>query len=82
MTTETDKIVRGKPLTFSLENDLGQLDQLHNLVKHFGILHELRKITIFETNLVLEEIFTNIIAYGHGDKTRHQVDFSLEWDAL
>ena len=43
MTTETEKIVRGKPLTFSLENDLGQLDQLHKLVKQFGILHELRK---------------------------------------
>ena len=78
MTSKADKIFRGEPLTFSLENDLAQLDQLHDLIKNFGIVHELRKKIIFETNLVLEEIFTNIIAYGHGDKNRHPVDFSLE----
>jgi serine/threonine-protein kinase RsbW len=78
MTPETNKIVRGEALSFNLENNLSELDKLHAMVKSFGLVHELQKRTIFETNLALEEIFTNIITYGHDDTNRHQVQFSLQ----
>lgn len=78
MTPDTDMIVRGEVLSFALDNNLGQLDQLHALVKTFGRVHRLGKRTTFQTNLVLEEIFTNIIAYGHGDEKLHQIHFSFE----
>jgi len=78
MTPNTERIVRGEVLSFALDNDLAKLDQLHAMAKSFGHVHELGEKTIFETNLVLEEIFTNIITYGHGDKNRHLIHFSLE----
>lgn len=78
MTPDTDKIVRGEVLSFVLDTDLTQLDQLHAILKSFGHVHELEKRTIFETNLVLEEIFTNIISYSHEDKNPHQVHFFLK----
>ena len=80
MIPDTDKIVKGEVLSFTLDNNLDQLDNLHAMTKGFGDVHGLGKRTIFETNLVLEEVFTNIIAYGHGDKNGHQVQFSLEYN--
>ena len=78
MTPENHKIVKGEILSFVLDNDLGQLDQLHAMVTSFGHVHGLDKKAVFETSLVLEEIFTNIISYGHEDKNRHQVHFFLK----
>jgi len=78
MTPDTDKIVRGKTFPFILKSDLTELDRLHSLVESFGNAHDLQKRIIFETNLVLEEIFTNIVSYGHGDKSPHQVQCSLQ----
>ena len=72
MTPENYKIIKGEILSFVLDNDLGQLDQLHAMVTSFGHVHGLEKKAVFETSLVLEEIFTNIISYGHEDKNRHQ----------
>lgn len=80
MIPDTDKIARGEVLSFTLDNNLDQLDNLHAMTKGFGDVHGLGKRTIFEMNLVLEEVFTNIIAYGHGDKNGHQVQFSLEYN--
>ena len=80
MIPDTDKIVKGEVLSFTLDNNLDQLDNLHAMTKGFGDVHGLGKGTIFETNLVLEEVFTNIIGYGHGDKNGHQVQFSLEYN--
>ena len=80
MTPETSKIVRGDIISFYLESSLSELDQLHAMIENFGLVHELQKRTIFETNLVLEEIFTNIVTYGHADTNQHQVQFSLECD--
>jgi len=80
MTPYNDRIVRGETLSFVLESNLAELDQLHAMVEGFGHVHELQKRTVFETNLVLEEIFTNIVSYGHGDNEPHQVQFYLECD--
>ena len=80
MIPDTYKIVKGEVLSFTLDNDLDKLDNLHAMIKSFGDVHELGTTATFETNLVLEEVFTNIIAYGHGDKNRHQVQFSLAYN--
>ncbi len=35
---------------------------------------------LFEINLVLDELFTNIISYGFEDKSEHQIKFTLTKD--
>jgi serine/threonine-protein kinase RsbW len=80
MTHETNNTHQGVGLSFSLACDLAELDQLHAMVETFGRVHELQKKTVFETNLVLEEIFTNIVSYGYEDKKPHKVHFFLQWD--
>lgn len=78
MTSCSDKIVKGEVLSFTLDTDLGQLDDLHEMVECFCNVHGLENKTIFEANLAFEEIFTNIVSYGHDDKKRHQVHFTFE----
>ena len=78
MTSCSDNIIQGQVLSFVLETDLDQLDNLHERVKYFCEVHCLENKTLFETNLVLEEIFANIVSYGHEDKDKHQVRFSLK----
>ena len=80
MTSGDDKITKGKPLSFVLESDLGELDRLQAMVESFGRAHELEKRTIFEMNLVMEEILTNIVSYGHDGTKLNQVYFSLQGD--
>lgn len=78
MTHESKKNTREEGLSFSLECNLTELDQLHAMVESFGRGHELQKKTVFETNLVLEEIFTNVVSYGYEDKKPHKVHFFLQ----
>ena len=78
MTSCSDKIIQGQVLSFVLETDLDQLDNLHDRVKCFCEVHCLENKTLFETNLVLEEIFATIDSYGHEDKDKHQVRFSIK----
>lgn len=78
MTREAKKSTTEGGLSFSLKCDLTELDHLHTKVESFGRANKLQKRTIFETNLVLEEIFTNIVSYAHEDNKPHEVYFSLK----
>jgi anti-sigma regulatory factor (Ser/Thr protein kinase) len=62
-----------KRLSFTLKNRLADLEKIH------GALEKLRQELGFsnkckcETNLVLEELFTNIINYAYRDDGDHEV---------
>ncbi|MEJ2638886.1 MAG: ATP-binding protein [Desulfosarcinaceae bacterium] len=68
-------------LTFKLKNKLADLEKIH------AALERLRRQLGFsnkckcETNLVLEELFTNIISYGYGDGGDHEVVLRIGIDA-
>jgi serine/threonine-protein kinase RsbW len=57
--------------SFELKSDLSELDKLcenlETLGNRFGFSNKL----IFEINLALEELFTNIISYGFKDGKEH-----------
>jgi anti-sigma regulatory factor (Ser/Thr protein kinase) len=60
-------------LTFKLKNQLADLEKinaaLERLRRQLGFSNKCK----CETNLVLEELFTNIISYGYGDSQDHEV---------
>lgn len=60
-------------LTFKLKNQLADLEKinaaLERLRRQLGFSNKCK----CETNLVLEELFTNIISYGYGDGGDHEV---------
>lgn len=67
-------------LTFKLKNQLTDLEKIN------GALESLRQKLGFsnkckcETNLVLEELFTNIISYGYRDGGDHEVLLRIRID--
>jgi len=70
----------GQEMSLEIKNDLAQLERVAQAVEEFGKTHHLPLKTIFEVNLALEEVLTNVISYGYSDDNRHliMVHFSLK----
>ena len=63
--------------SFELKSDLSELDKLCQNLEAFGEKFGLSKKLIFEINLALDELFTNIISYGFQDDKEHIVKVTL-----
>ncbi|MGD9042802.1 MAG: ATP-binding protein [Desulfobacterales bacterium] len=71
-------------VSFKLKSNLSELDALCQKLEEFGQSMGLSKKCIFEANLALDELFTNIISYGFDDKNEHtiRITISLQNDEL
>ena len=71
-------------VSFKLKSNLSELDALCQKLEKFGESMGLSKKCIFEANLALDELFTNIISYGFDDKNEHtiRITISLQNDEL
>jgi len=67
-------------ITFSLRNSLSELDHLREQVALTGQQWKLPKKTVLQINLVLDELFTNIVSYGFDDTLDHSIVISMEYD--
>ena len=67
--------------SFKLKNALTELDALFQHVERFGNLVGLPKKQIFQINLALDELFTNIVSYGYTDNKTHWIKFNLRADS-
>ncbi|MEA2114828.1 MAG: ATP-binding protein [Thermodesulfobacteriota bacterium] len=67
-------------ISFSLRNSLSELDRLSEQLRLAGQRWKLFEKTIFQINLVLDELFTNIVNYGFDDTSDHSIVISLEYD--
>ena len=66
-----------KEYSFELKSDLSELDTLCQHLETFGQKIGLSKKFIFEVNLVLDELFTNIISYGFDDDSEHIIKVTM-----
>jgi anti-sigma regulatory factor (Ser/Thr protein kinase) len=66
-----------KPYSFKLKSDLAELDKLSRHVQQFGNAIGLSKKFLFEINLALDELFTNIISYGFKDDRDHLIEITM-----
>ena len=62
---------------FELKSKLSELNALCRHLEDCGDVMELPPKCLFEINLGLDELFTNIISYGFEDESEHQIKFSL-----
>jgi len=65
---------------FELKSKLSELKALFRHLEDCGNVLELPQKCLFEINLGLDELFTNIISYGFRDELEHQIKFSLAKD--
>jgi serine/threonine-protein kinase RsbW len=63
--------------SFELTNDLSELDRLCQCCEEVGDSIGMTKKAVFEMNLSLEELFTNIISYGFKDGKEHLIKIRL-----
>jgi serine/threonine-protein kinase RsbW len=66
-----------KEYSFELKSNLSELDNLCRHLETFGQKTGLSKKFIFEVNLVLDELFTNIISYGFDDGCEHVIKVTI-----
>lgn len=64
-------------VSFKLKSKLSELDKLCQHLEQFGDSIGLSPKSIFEANLALDELFTNIISYGFKDKKEHTIDITI-----
>jgi anti-sigma regulatory factor (Ser/Thr protein kinase) len=66
--------------SFQLKNSLSELEALEEKLNRFSKQLGLTNRCFCEINLVLEELFSNIISYGYTDDAEHWIRFTLSHD--
>lgn len=66
-----------KSYSFKLKSDLTELENLSRHVEAFGRSIGLSKKFLFEINLALDELFTNIISYAYQDDSDHIIEITI-----
>jgi serine/threonine-protein kinase RsbW len=66
-----------KKYSFELKSSLGELDNLCLNLETLGEKIGLSKKLVFEINLALDELFTNIISYGFSDEEEHTIKVTI-----
>lgn len=56
-----------------LSNNLSEIAKLRGELENFGQKCSLSPKTLFELNLILEELLANVISYAYGDNQRHEI---------
>jgi serine/threonine-protein kinase RsbW len=63
--------------TFVISNRLQEIPLLAERIDAFAALHEIEPATIFQVNLVIDELLTNVISYGYPQNGDHQIEITL-----
>ena len=66
--------------SFKLKNNISELDKLGRKLIDFGNGIGLSKKCIFQINLALDELFTNIVSYGFPDEGLQWISIALTHD--
>ena len=69
-----------KAYAFELKNDQSELDRLCEKCEELGRSIGLSDKSVFEINLALDELFTNIISYGFKDQKEHSIKIEISVD--
>jgi serine/threonine-protein kinase RsbW len=64
-------------MEIQVRNDVAELGRLNEFLTAFWTSNQLPKDAMFDLNLVLEEIFTNVVFHGYRDGGEHAVYVGL-----
>jgi serine/threonine-protein kinase RsbW len=70
-------VMTGGKVSFELRNSLSELDKVRRSLEEFGESLGLSKKCIFQINLAMEEVFSNIVSYGYTDNAEHWVTVTI-----
>ena len=64
-------------MSILFKNELAEIGRLGQVVEEFAELHHLPPNLVFQFNVALEEILTNVISYGYEDSGEHEIMIRL-----
>jgi anti-sigma regulatory factor (Ser/Thr protein kinase) len=67
-------------LSITIPNRLAEIEKAARLIETFGETHGLPPEVVFNFNLALDEILTNIISYAYDDEADHRVKVHVTLD--
>lgn len=67
--------------SISLKNNISEVARLAEFIETLCEKNKLKSSSIFEINLVLEEIFVNIIMHGFNDTKQHLIEICISIDS-
>jgi anti-sigma regulatory factor (Ser/Thr protein kinase) len=68
---------RRQQTRFMLSSSLSELERLHTTLEQLKSDWQLPDTFTLQLNLVLDELFTNVVSYGFDNEPDQSVDFSL-----
>ena len=71
--------MNGGKISFEFRSSLSELDKLHRNLEELGKSIGMSKKAIFQIDLAIEEVLSNIILYGYTDKAEHWIKITI-WD--
>ena len=66
-------------VTVSFKNQLSEIERLGQLVTEFAERHQWSPRILFEMNVALEELLTNVISYAYDDNQEHEITLRLSF---
>jgi len=73
-------VMGNQTFSFTLKNDIAELKILCQQLESIGGALGLPQRFVFEINLALDELFTNIISYGFDDRSEHAIQVCIAAD--
>ena len=64
----------------TVPNHLEEIRTIEQLLAEFSEQHDLPPDVLFQIQLSLEEIFTNVVSYGYNDNEKHDVEIIISKD--
>ena len=65
-------------ISFTLKNDLSELESLTVYLETVAAKWHLAQTTVLQLNLILDELFTNIVTHGFKDDLEHDIAIHME----
>lgn len=62
----------------NLRNRIDELPRLERWLREFAERHGIAERDLYAVNLVLEELFANVLAHGHDDEGEHEIVIRLK----
>lgn len=62
----------------SLRNRIDELPRLERWLREFAERHGMAERDLYAVNLVLEELFANVLEHGHDDPDEHEIVIRLQ----
>lgn len=70
----------GRNVLVTLKNRLPEIRRLSAAVEAYGEVQAIPDKVVFQVNLALDELLTNIISYGYADGAEHEIAVRLSLD--